>query len=781
MPLMAEPNITLAAVCSLRHVPPSGKSRQQFTIASVRRILFVVNVLIAIALIVAGVAFYWFLYRALPKTSGTIETLVTRPVQVERDRLGVPHIKAQTVDDAWFVEGYTTAEDRMFQMDGLRRLAAGELSEIVGPAALESDREARRMRMRRIAEQIYVEMPPHEKSAMEAYARGVNAYIVSHRGRYGVEFTLIGYDPRPWSVVDSLLCGLQMFRTLTSDWRNKLIKQQMLRVGEPDKVNFLFPYRTGAEFMPGAANESGGHPGSNAWAVSGAHSATGKPLLSSDMHLEYSLPGIWHMEQLDAPGMNVSGVSLPGMPGIISGHNERIAWGETNLGFDVQDLYIEKIDLRTGQYLYEGKIERARQERELIAIKGRGPEELTTWVTRHGPVFEIGNGEVNTLRWVAAEPGVFHDVFLDIDRARNWDEFRGALARYGGPGQNFVYADVDGNIGYQASGKLPIRHDYLGDVPVDGSSGKYEWDGYIPFDQLPRAYNPPDGFIVTANQNPFPADYPFPVSGVFAAPYRSRQIRDMLRASGNKLTPEDNLRIQKDVYSGFERFLGRQIAAAYQGRQGTSKIFDAAVAMLPAWDGQMDKDRPEPLITTLTYQYLRKAIAERASPGSGELYDAPIAPAVVERILREHPAGWFGDYKELILRCFADGMEEGQRMQGADPKRWKWGKYRFLLVTNPVVGRVPIVGKYFNVGPVPVSGGATTVRQTTAHLGPSERMNVSLANWDASLLNLPIGESGHIASLHYKDEWDAYYTGRSFPLQYQSVDAKSTVRFVPQK
>ena len=742
-----------------------------------RRVLFVINSLIAVAIAAGLGAYYWIFWRALPQTSGTIETLVTQPVRVDRDALGVPHIHAKTAEDAWFVQGYTTAEDRMFQMDGLRRLAAGELSEIVGPSMLQSDREARRTRMRRVAEQIYAAMGQADKAAMEAYARGVNAYIVSHRGRYGVEFRLIGYDPRPWSVVDSLLCGLQMFRTLTSDWRNKLIKRQMLRSGEPDKVNFLFPYRTGAEFMPGGD----AHPGSNAWAVSGAHSATGKPLLSSDMHLEFSIPGIWHMEHLEAPGMNVAGVSLPGMPGIVSGHNDRIAWGETNLGFDVQDLYIEKIDLRTGQYVFQDKIENARQERELIAVKGQGAEELTTWVTRHGPVFEIGNGEVTTLRWVAAEPGIFQDVFPDIDRARNWDEFKGAVSRYGGPGQNFVYADVDGNIGYQAGGKLPIRRDYRGDVPVDGSSGKYEWDGYIPFGELPQAYNPPDGFVVTANQNPFPADYPFPVSGVFAAPYRSRQILDMLRASGNKLKPEDNLRIQKDVYSGFDKFLGRQIAAAYQDRKGTSKIFDAAVGLLAGWDGQMDEGRPEPLITTLTYQYLRKAIAERASPGSGELYDVQIAPAVVERILREHPAGWFGDYRELLLRCFADGMEEGRRMQGADPKGWKWGKYRFLIVNNPVIGRIPVAGKYFDIGPAPMSGGATTVKQTTARLGPSERMNASPGDWDASLMNLPIGESGHIASSHYKDQWDAYYNGRSFPMQFKNVEAKSTVSFVPQK
>ena len=230
------------------------------------------------------------------------------------------------------------------------------------------------------------------------------------------------------------------------------------------------------------------------------------------------------------------------------------------------------------------------------------------------------------------------------------------------------------------AGKLPIRRTYTGDVPVDGSSGNFEWDGYIPFDELPQAYNPPGGFVVTANQNPFPPDYPYRVSGTFGAPYRSRQILDMLRAGGNKLKPEDSLRIQKDVYSGFNKFLARQLAAAYADRKGTNKVFDSAIAMLATWDGQMDAERPEPLITNLTYQYLRKAIAERASPGNGELYELQIATAVVERILREHPAGWFGNYNELLLRCFADGMEEGQRMQGADPSRWKWGRNMFLNV-----------------------------------------------------------------------------------------------------
>lgn len=752
-----------------------------------RRFLFAVNVLIAIAAIAALVGFYWFFYRALPQTSGTVETFVNQPVQVARDSLGVPHIKAKSLEDAWFTQGYTAAEDRMFQMDGMRRLAAGELAEIVGVAGLEADHEARRMRLRRVAEQSWLDMSGPDRIAAQAYARGVNAWLESHRGRYGFEFALLGYDPRPWTVVDSLLCGLQMFRTLTSDWKSKLIKQQMLNGGEPDKVRYLFPQRIGTEFMPGALMPGGDvHPGSNAWAVSGAHSASGKPLLSNDMHLEFGLPGVWHMDHLEAPGMNVAGVSLPGMPGIVSGHNDRIAWGMTNLGFDVQELYLERLDTRNGQYLFQGRMEQARGERELIVIKGRAPEEMTTWVTRHGPIFEQGTSSqgapfIMTLRWTGAEPGLLQNIFPELNRARNWDDFKRALARFGGPGQNLVYADVDGNIGYHAAGKLPIRRNYAGDVPMDGASGQFEWDGYIPFEELPQAFNPANGYVVTANQNPFPPDYKYQVTGLFASPYRSQQIFNMLSAAGNKLKPEDNLRIQKDVYSAFSKFLAGQLVAAYDARKATNPVFSDAVTLLRNWDGQMDMDQAAPLVVTLAFQYVRKAIAERASPGNGAIYDPQMSVAVVEKVLRERPAGWFGDYNEFLLRCFADAMEEGRRMQGNDAKRWKWGRYMFADIRHPVGSRIPYIGRYFNVGPVPMSGGSTTVKQTTQRLGPSERINASAGDWDASLWNLPIGESGHFGSWHYKDQWDAYYSGESFPMQFGKVDVKSSVTLAPKR
>ena len=588
------------------------------------RLLKYINTAIAVlAALVLGVV-YWYAWRPLPRTSGSLAAPVAQPVTVRFGSLGEPHISAANEDDLLFAQGYLTAQERLFQMDALRRQAAGDLAEIIGMAALESDREARRLRIRRIAEDAYVSLPPKDRASLAAYARGVSYFISTHLDRLPFEFKVLGYDPRPWSVIDCILAGLQMYKTLTTTWPDELLKRNMLAAGDPAKVNFLMPVRTGREMPPGLLAPLGGdaHAGSNAWAISGAHTASGKPLLSNDMHLEFSIPGIWFMVHLQAPGINVSGVSLPGAPGVIVGHNERIAWGVTNLHFDVQDLYAEKIDERTGQFQFRGKILQARSERELIPVKGARPVEVANWVTVHGPLWSGDRQQRLSLRWAAAEPGSFQFPFLEINRARNWGEFTAAVARFPGPGQNFVYADVDGNIGYHAAGRLPIRRHSVGDVPVDGASGDFEWDGFIPFDRLPSSFNPPDGFIVTANQNPFPADYPYAVNGNFASYYRSAQIRAMLAAK-NGLRPADTLAVQRDVYSAFSHYLARTLVEAYDRRKAADPNLADAIAVLREWNGQMDKNQAAPLIATLAFQHLRKAAAESASPGRGrELRDA---------------------------------------------------------------------------------------------------------------------------------------------------------------
>jgi penicillin G amidase len=743
------------------------------------RALRLVNIAIAVIAAVVLGALYWFAWRPLPQRSGTVAAPVAAATTVSFDALGEPHIRAASLDDALFTQGYVTAQDRLWQMDALRRYAAGDLAEILGPTLLESDRESRGLRMRRIAEQAYTTLAAADRTAFAAYARGVNFFIATHLDDLPVEFSLLRYQPRPWSVVDSILICLHMFRDLTTTWRNKVVKRDLLQGGDARLVDFLFPVRVAATPLPG----------SNAWAIAGRLTASGKPLLSNDMHLGYTLPGIWLMAHLEAPGLDVAGVALPGVPGVVVGHNQRIAWGITNLHYDSQDLYIEKLDERTGRYLFRGQVEMAAAEREIIPVKGGKPAELIVWVTRHGPVIATSGGQPLALAWTAALPGIVQYPFLDIDRAQNWQQFTAALERFPGPGSNFVYADVDGNIGYHAAGKLPIRRTFPGDVPVDGSSGNFEWDGLIPFQDLPSAFNPPGGIIATANQNPFPADYKYPVNGNFAPPDRVRQIRNRLQ-SRTGWRAQDMLSIQKDVYSAFLHFVAQQTVAAYDKRNQRNPSLDSAIALLRNWNGQMETRLAAPFLATLIYQHVRTSMVEAASPGKSPLYDLPIASAVVETLLRVRPAGWFRDYDALLLRALVDAVDEGTRMQGHDVKRWQYGAFSRIFITHPVIHQVttspllrwiPGVADHFDIGPLPMSGSPTTVKQFTPKLAPSMRMNADLSDWDRSLLNLQIGQSGQIFSSHYRDQWQAYYDGRSFPMQYHKVEVKSTLVFRPEK
>jgi penicillin amidase len=732
-------------------------------------LLRAVNLSIAFLAVALLAAVYWFAWRPLPETSGQIAAPVSAKATIARDALGVPHIDGATWEDAIFLQGYATAQDRMWQMDALRRLAGGELSEVVGKAAIESDEEARRLRLGQIADDANRTMPEADRAVLVAYARGVNYYLETHRGKLPLEFTLLNYDPRPWRPRDSILAGLQMFRTLTTSWREEIQKLHMRERGDPEKTDFLFPAQTG--FDP--------QPGSNAWAVSGERSVTGKPILANDPHLDFGIPSTWYMVHLHAPGLNVTGVSLPGVPAVIIGHNETIAWGITNLGFDVQDLYRENIDPQTGRYLFQGHLEQARLEREAIAVKGAKPLEVATWITRHGPIFLSDENHQYALRWTAADPGTFQFPFLDVNRAHDWKEFTAALARFPGPGQNFVYADTAGNIGYHATGRNPKRREGCGgDVPADGASGECEWDGMIPFEELPQFFNPARGAVVTANQNPFPPNYPYPVQGHFAPPYRATEIRTLLDRRA-KWEPRQMLEVQKDVYSSFSFFLAQQVLAAWDARKANNPALQEAVGLLRSWNGQMEKGTAAPMVVTLIFQQLRKAAADSAAPGSGQTYEFGMAPSVLEKLLRERPKGWFPDYNAVLMKCFADAVEEGAKIQGSKVSRWDYGQYNALKMTHPVGNQLPLIGSYFNIGPVPMSGSSTTIKQTTRRLGPSMRMIVDLGNLDGSFQNITVGESGQRLSSHYEDQWSAYYGATSFPMQFGKVDARQTLTVTP--
>ena len=525
------------------------------------------------------------------------------------------------------------------------------------------------------------------------------------------------------------------------------------------------------------------HPGSNAWAISGAHSATGKPLLSNDMHLEFSIPGIWYHGASQAPGMNVSGVALPGVPGIISGHNDRIAWGVTNLGFDVQDLYIEKIDMRTGRYVFQGTVEQARAEREMILVKGQAAgRECSYWVTRHGPVCsEQGNGD-RASRCAGRRPNraFSQNVFLGCGpRAQLGGVQEGdfALRRAGAEfrlcGRRRQYRlSRRGQIAHPAQilrrcsgGRLVGRirvgwiHSFRRAAAGVQSAERTGRDGQ------PESLSA--GLSVSRERH-------------FASPYRSRQILNMLPAPATSSSPRTDCASKRTFTAASTGSWPGRLVAAYDAEMATIDVVyrrrgDAAELERPDGSGPPGAADYDPGVSV-------SAQGDCGAGFAGQRWD--LRPAAVDvrdganAAASGRPDG-LRITTSFCLRCFADAHGGGPAHAGRQSKRLEMGQVHVSWIEHP--GRQPSAGdgRYFDIGPVPMSGGSTTVKQTTRRLGPSERMDASLGDWDASLMNLPIGESGHVASCHYKDEWDAYYNGLSFPMQFSRIDAKSSVTFTP--
>lgn len=696
--------------------------------------------LIGIGILALAGATYWYAWRPVPRDSGALAAPVGKAARVERDTLGVPHIVAETLEDLFFAQGFAAAQDRFWQMESMRRLAAGELAEIAGPAALESDREFRRLRLSRLAEAKARGIAGEDRAVLAAYARGVNFYLETYAGRLPLEITLLGYTPRPWRIEDTMLIGLTMQQQLSSTYKHDLAREAMYVKGDPAKIAQLFPARTGSEHQPG----------SNAWAAAGAHSKSGKAMVANDMHLGWSLPGVWYMMHLRGPGVNVAGVAIPGVPAIVVGRNESIAWGITNLGFDVQDLYVPGTTQAT-------------LERERMAVKGTPGEPFEQFVNGHGPVFPGPGGKPVALRWVAAENVPFRLGLLKMNRAQNWQEFREALREFPGASSNVAYADKEGNIGLQVTGLLPIRQGCTGQRV--NAAGTCEWQGFIPFDELPSFYNPAPGLIVTANQNPFPENYPYAVDGNFAPHYRSNRILEQL-SSRKGWTPEEMVKLQADIYSPFSHFLARELVAAWDRKKATNPELKDAIELLRGWDGQMAAGAAAPVVATYATNYLRRDIAAKAAGTPNVEWDPFIYFAVIERLLRQRPEGWFADWDHELLRSLQEGVEEGGRRQGKDVRKWTWGEYNKLTIASPILRALPLVAGYWQIGPVGMDGSSTTVKQTTPRLGPSMRMVVDFGDPRGGLMNLPVGQSGHPLSGHFKDQWGAYAKGESFPLHF---------------
>jgi penicillin amidase len=770
-------------------------------------------VVLALLLLAAGGAWLYHAARAaLPQLDGTLAVAgLSAPVTVTRDGHGVPTIEAASLQDLFFAQGYVTAQDRLWEMDMTRRFAAGQISEVLGPDWIQHDREQRILGLEARAERAVSELSPRDRSYLEAYAQGVNAFISSRRGRVPVEFRILGYSPRPWTVADSLVIEANMIKELNHyPAKVALEREKILAKLGPDLTTNLYPNSSWRDHPPGqdpqkmsqaAASPSdstaGKLPaftlppataltlrpelGSNNWVISGAHTATGKPLLSNDPHLGHQMPALWYEAHLKSGSFDVAGITLPGTPTVIVGHNQRIAWGFTNIGPTLEDLFIENFNAG-GRYQTPDGWQQPQRRHEIIHVKGRPDVGFDVLITRHGPIVsELYPGEKRqlALQWTLYSPNALGLPFVDVDAAQNWDEFRRAFSTWVAPGQNVVYADVDGNIGYQATGLVPIRAAGDGSLPVSGPDNAHEWASFVPFDKLPSVFNPPSGILATANGRITPDGYPYSLSVEWGAPYRTERIYKVLEGD-KKFTAADMLALQTDVYSAFDRFCAERFVYALDHVTGLSPRARQARELMRKWDGRMLASSSAAAIeSSARGELYRLLLQPKLGPADGKgdegalswkTYDWFMRPVWLENVLLYQPQRWlpaqFKNFNELL----AAAVNAAIQAPGApsDLAAWHWGDLNPVEINHPIFGAVPVLRRWTGPGRHPQSGNTYTVKAVSSHHGPSERTTVDLANLDNSTLNIVTGQSGNLLSPYYMDQWPAWFHGSTFRLPFSA-------------
>jgi penicillin G amidase len=793
-----------------------------------RRVLPRVLFAIFLACLLIGVGAVGYLYSvarsALPQLDGHVAIRgLSASVTVTRDRRGVPAIESKTLDDLFFSQGYTTAQDRLWQMDIMRRFAGGEMSEIIGPALLEHDREQRILGLRYVARKAAQALSSRDRSFFEAYARGVNAFIETHRDSLPIEFRLMGYKPTLWSIEDSMVIGARLIQDLNHyTYRSALEREKILAklgteltadlyvnsswrdrppTAKSRRVDQLSPKKESDEeeeddgpdssiarsarpLMTATTPRANLVPGSNNWVVSGAHTVSGKPMLSNDMHLNHQMPNLWYEAHLHSGDYDVIGVTLPGLPFVIVGHNRRVAWGFTNVGPTVEDLYIENFN-EQGAYQSAKGWRQPEHRAEMIHVKGKPDVNVDVVLTRHGPIItDLIPGETRkiALHWTIYDS--MGNPFFDIDSAQNWDEFVRALSTWDSPSQNTMYADIDGHIGYHATARIPIRKSGDGSLPVSGADDVHEWTGYIPFEKLPSVYDPPSGILATANGRITPNKYPYSVSTEWDAPWRTERIYRVLE-SGKKFSAADMLSLQTDVYSAFDRFCAERFVYALDHVKSPSKRAQQARELMRDWDGRQTIDSAAATVENRSLHELYRMILEpklgpssqkagsqadhlELGPLSWKDYHWFMSSIWMESVLVKQPKSWLPQEYESYDALLAAAVEEAVSRPEApqDVAQWQWGKFSPIDIENPVLSRLPLIGRWTGPGLKDQSGGSYTVKQVGRAFGASERFTADLSNFDQSTLNIVTGQGGNFLSPHYMDQWEAWYEGTTFPVPF---------------
>ena len=812
-------------------IPASRRS------AGWRILIWLITILIV--LLLGLIAFAYFAARsALPQLDGNLAVKgLSAPVKVTRDRQGVPAIEAATLEDLFFAQGYVTAQDRLWQMDVMRRFGAGELSEILGEDTLKIDREQRILGLRAAATKSLTLAAQSNQSYFAAYARGVNAFIEAHQNSLPIEFRILRYSPKPWQPEDSIVIANQMVKDLNYyTFGDALAREKILAKLGPDLTADLYANRSWHDRPPTVMRESaddqqnqsdsgdqddddddddsgpdnavtqrsGALPmwarhapeavnGSNDWVVSGAHTVTGKPLLSNDMHLGHQMPNLWYEAHLKSGALDVAGVTLPGLPFVIVGHNQRIAWGFTNVGPTVADAFIENFNAQ-GAYQTPQGWQQPEHREEVIHVKGKPDVVVDVKLTRHGPVVsELIPGETRqiALRWTLYDG--LHMPFFDVDSAQNWEDFRKAFSQLDAPGQNVVYADVDGNIGYQTTGRVPIRAAGDGSLPVNGTDDAHAWTGYIPFDKLPSIYNPLSGVIATANGRITPDDYPYSISAEWEAPWRTARIYHVLE-SGRKFAPSDMLALENDVQSENDLYVAERFVYAVDHAAKPSTRARQAADLMRNWDGRMQASSAAATISVRSAQQLTRLLLEPrlgAAPDdpkqqettlSWKSYAWEMRTVWLQNVMLHQPKRWLPEkylnFDELLNAAVEAAVNGPDAPK--DLNSWRWGAVNAIDIEHPVLGKIPLMGRWTAPGVKEQSGSGYTVKAVTRHHGPSERFTANLADLDQSTLNTVTGQGGNFLSPYYMDQWQAWYQGSTFTLPFTqtAVEANGAHRLV---
>ncbi|MCW5875450.1 MAG: penicillin acylase family protein [Anaerolineales bacterium] len=824
------------------------------------RILLGVLALLAVLLVVAGIYVYISIDDSFPQTEGEIQLSgLSAPVDVYRDAAGVPHIFASSEYDLFFAQGYVHAQDRFWQMDFQRHVGAGRLSEMLGSNTLDTDIFLRTVGWERVARQELEMLDAQTRDMLQAYADGVNAYLAERKGpQISLEYLFLsllnpGYQPAPWEPLNTLTWGKAMAWDLRDNMDNEIERAILSSTLPPERIAELFPpypedhplilpeYEfTGEAIMTEIQNQPGlpealgpllagvqrnmaavdgwlgGEPqaqlGSNSWVISGEHSASGMPLFANDPHLGASMPSIWYQVGLHcAPkgpdcDFDVVGVSFPGAPGVVIGHNERIAWGLTNVGADVMDLYIIRVNPdNENQYEVNGLWLDMEVVHEEIRIGSADTMDLPVRITHFGPIISDAYGPLRdihetsginlpsdyaiALSWTALEPGNTLQSILKINRAQNFDEFRQAAREFVAPSQNLLYADVDGNIGYQLPGHIPLRASD-GRYPMPGWVDTFAWQGYIPFEHLPYALNPEAGYIVAANNAIVGPDYPFAIVDTWDYGYRAMRIEELILAAPG---PIDTSYYQQMLFDNAN--LGAlEIIPSLAPLQFADPRTAALRDELLAWNGDQGSDSSQALLFNYFWRQLladifHDELPEDYRPGGG-------SPAftTVKSLLADPTNLWWDDTStaaketrdEVLTAAFETALADLSASHGSDPAGWAWGHEHTITFEHEVMGSFPLINRLFDRGPFPVSGGSSIVNATNWNASsgtfavtslPSKRSIFDLADWDASWQIHITGQSGHAYAPHYIDMAEPWAAGQMNPLPWtrSSVEAAAAV------